>query len=63
MGFKIEGTFRWMFVMEEGKVGVQDPRPGDPNQMPGRGSVFLAVCWDDWEGGVREKVQELLKRK
>lgn len=61
MGFKIEGTLRWAWVMQEGKEGKKS-REGDPSTGLGRDSVLLAVCWDDWEGGVRERVDRMIEK-
>ncbi|KAI0700232.1 acyl-CoA N-acyltransferase [Cerioporus squamosus] len=63
MGFRIEGRKRWTWVLadevtETGKAG----REGDPaGGRSGRDSTVLSVCWDDWEGGTREKVDAILR--
>jgi RimJ/RimL family protein N-acetyltransferase len=59
MGMRLEGTMRWTWVMGEGKEGKEVVGRGEG---PGRDSVILAVCWDDWEGGVREHVGRLIER-
>ena len=66
MGFVAEGLLRWHRVLPEalardGLVGVRkdDPASG----KPGRHTWVLSVCWDDWEGGVRDRVQEQIDRK
>lgn len=41
-----------------GKVLFRDSLVGDY----GRDIVILGFCWDDWEGGVREKVGGLMVR-
>jgi len=61
MGFIYEGTMRWMWVLPQGKDG-RKVRDGDPVTGPGRDSVLLAVCWDDWEGGVRDRVDKVMKK-
>jgi RimJ/RimL family protein N-acetyltransferase len=61
MGFVREGTLRWSWVLPEGKEGKKS-REGDPVSGLGRDSVLLAVCWDDWEGGVREHVDKLIEK-
>ena len=56
MGFKKEGVNRWLWASggEEGNK----PRRGDPEEDKGGwDSVTMAVCWDDWEEGVRDAVQ------
>jgi RimJ/RimL family protein N-acetyltransferase len=60
MGFTKEGVSRWQMVLPVGKLhGGLLPREGDPKpDCPGRHSIMLAVCWDDWENGVKLKVQE-----
>lgn len=59
MGMKLEGTMRWVWVLDEGKDGNEASGRGEGK---GRDSVILAVCWDDWEGGVRELVDRLIDR-
>lgn len=58
MGFKMEGRLRWTWVLPEGKEGM---KRGE-EEMRGRDSVLLAVCWDDWEGGGRDLVTRLMDR-
>ncbi|KII91083.1 hypothetical protein PLICRDRAFT_39691 [Plicaturopsis crispa FD-325 SS-3] len=60
-GFKYEGTTRWNRVLSgvDERDGM-DPRKDDPVQVKGRDTVQLGLCWDDWEGGVRESVRALL---
>ncbi|KAJ4493655.1 acyl-CoA N-acyltransferase, partial [Lentinula edodes] len=60
MGFRVEGVRRWARVLEvdkgEGGNGV-GRRKGDPRgECPGRDTVGLAICWDEWEEGGRERV-------
>jgi RimJ/RimL family protein N-acetyltransferase len=64
MGFKEEGVLRWMWVLPEGKEGNGIAlRDGDPESpRPGRHSVMLSLCADDWESGGREHVQCLIDR-
>jgi len=66
MGFKQEGVKRWERIVPaaEGKPNTTErfPREGDPRRRdPGRHTVVLGLCWDDWEDGAREKVRELMK--
>ena len=59
---KREGILRWSYVLPRemapfGKEG----REGDAGDgKPGRDSVMLSMCWDDWEAGMRDKVQALI---
>ncbi|KAJ8610943.1 hypothetical protein MRB53_038247 [Persea americana] len=56
MGFVYEGTLRWHGVLAASKVGTKDARNGgmallEASQKtfaPGRHTVLLSVCWDDW---------------
>ena len=67
-GFHLEGFFRWSCVLgagkeQGGKVWKGIRGGGDTKQdCRGLDSVMLAICWDDWEGGVRKKVRELMRR-
>jgi len=65
MGLKEEGILRWTYVLLEGAEGHGIPlREGDPlSPRPGRHSVLLAFCVDDWENGGREHVQRVIDRK
>jgi len=60
MGMKQEGTLRWAWVLPKGKEG-KEAGPGRGEGL-GRDSVLLAVCWDDWENGVREDVERQMNR-
>lgn len=66
MGFQFEGILRWHWVLSEalGKDALQEKRKDDPaGGKPGRHTVVLSACWDDWENGVREKVQQQIDRR
>lgn len=65
MGFKREGILRWMHVMPEELVrdGLKVTGEGRLSEKPGRHTLVLGVCWDDWESGVREIVQKNIDRK
>jgi len=70
MGFKKEGVLNWFWVLPEGKEGkeVNTERLALETEIGrgvhyGRDSVVLSVCWDDWIGGVRDLVEEKMKRK
>ncbi|KAJ7639416.1 acyl-CoA N-acyltransferase [Roridomyces roridus] len=56
MGFKMEGTSRWTHVLSVGREGREAGQ--GRGEGPGRDSVLLAICWDDWENGGRELVDE-----
>ncbi|KIP02447.1 hypothetical protein PHLGIDRAFT_55050, partial [Phlebiopsis gigantea 11061_1 CR5-6] len=64
MGFVHEGVKRWAWVLpgqlaQDGEV----PREGDRwPEKPGRHTVVLSCCWDDWEDGAREAVQRTIAR-
>ena len=65
LGFTLEGIIRWQRILppEKRETGVK-PREGDPKpEYYGRHSALLSVCWDDWEGGVKEKVRERMARQ
>lgn len=48
-------------VGEEGREGKGDRKKGWCGGGMGRHTAVLAVCWDDWEDGVREKVRSLIE--
>ncbi|KAF5326742.1 hypothetical protein D9619_004680 [Psilocybe cf. subviscida] len=50
MGFEFEATLRWDRVLAADK-------PGN-----GRTTEMFGLCWDDWEGGARERVQQIMRR-
>jgi RimJ/RimL family protein N-acetyltransferase len=64
MGFKFEATLRWdrLLAAEKPGNGVSvrnsDPKP----HFVGRTTDMLSLCWDDWEGEVRERVQQIMMR-
>jgi RimJ/RimL family protein N-acetyltransferase len=64
MGFVQEAVLRWHRVLAPGKEMGHNggrERKGDPREgCAARDTVMLAVCWDDWEDGVREKVESML---
>ncbi|KAH8118069.1 acyl-CoA N-acyltransferase [Phellopilus nigrolimitatus] len=63
IGFRCEATMRWYGSLPNGMEGYE-PRKSDPlPNRPGRDSVYLAICWDDWESGVKEKVQAVMDRR
>ncbi|KAJ7614792.1 acyl-CoA N-acyltransferase [Roridomyces roridus] len=68
MGFRMEGLMRWARVLPESRTEAEGarregPREGDPKpRCLGGDSVILGLCWDDWEGGVREQVDKIMSR-
>jgi RimJ/RimL family protein N-acetyltransferase len=65
LGFKLEGVMRWAVVLPWGKVGdqVREGREqGETDGRKARHTAMLALCWDDWEGGGRERVDRLMAR-
>ena len=68
MGFVKEGVLRWHVVHRDGvargKVGNRKglPKGGVEGDL-GRDTVVYSLCWDDWEGGGREKVQAIMDRR
>ncbi|KIP03236.1 hypothetical protein PHLGIDRAFT_246979 [Phlebiopsis gigantea 11061_1 CR5-6] len=64
MGFVREGVKRWAWVLPEQLArDGEEPREGDEwPEKPGRHTVVLSCCWDDWEGGAREVVQGTVDR-
>ena len=66
MGFQWEGILRWDRVLPLGKEKAgnkkgersEDPRPGHV----GRDTAMLSLCWDDWEGGSRQRVDDVMAR-
>ncbi|KAF8597098.1 acyl-CoA N-acyltransferase [Ceratobasidium sp. AG-I] len=62
MGFKMEGIIRWQRPLPAGKESSEPFRKDDELGLPGRHTAMLSVCWDDWEGGVKEHVRGLIER-
>ena len=63
LGFQLEGILRWHRVLPEGKEGdVAAVGEQADGKGPGRDTAMLAICWDDWGGVVREKIQNLVRR-
>ncbi|KAK0432924.1 acyl-CoA N-acyltransferase [Armillaria borealis] len=68
LGFQMEGVLRWANAWPETKIrgsgGVrvrkEDPRAGEFTY--GRNLAVLSVCWDDWEAGVKAKVNAEMAR-
>lgn len=64
MGFTLESVLRWQSVLPAGKVGNRLlPREGDPRKDNlGRDTAVLSLCWEDWEGGMKDRVAEIMNR-
>ncbi|KAJ3994880.1 acyl-CoA N-acyltransferase [Lentinula boryana] len=66
MGFRFEGVLRWSRVLPPSKsIGYKaaPERKGDPRAgKGGRDSAYSSCCWDDWEGGVRDWVDKVMRR-
>ncbi|KAJ7485953.1 acyl-CoA N-acyltransferase [Mycena latifolia] len=67
MGFRREGVARWDRVLPRGKPAAPENgvhvRAGDARaECAGLDSQILALCWDEWEGGVRETVDAVMAR-
>lgn len=65
VGFKKEGTVRWHWVMPEGREGkkLSEERMRVNKNGDGRDTVMLSICWEDWDGGVREFVEQKMNEK
>ncbi|KAI0086057.1 acyl-CoA N-acyltransferase [Irpex rosettiformis] len=64
MGFTREGMMRWHAILQPvlAKDGKK-PREGEKwVDRYGRDTVFLSVCWDEWENGVKELAQKNVDR-
>lgn len=63
LGYKLEGIIRWQRTLPAEKESSAPLRSGDPLSVPGRHAAILAICWDDWENGVREQIRGLMERR
>ncbi|KAF3482446.1 uncharacterized protein GIQ15_05205 [Arthroderma uncinatum] len=67
MGFEQEGILRWDRVyydavpMKKEGNGREIPPHGDGRHL-GRDTVIFGLCWDEWHGGKRHMVQQLMDR-
>lgn len=64
MGFQFEATLRWDRALAPEKPGNGNRvRDNDPKfHWGGRTTDMLSLCWDDWEGGARERVRQAMRR-
>lgn len=70
MGFKAEATLRWDRALPLGKGKVGNGRAvigrnvdGTNEEGLGRDTRLLSLCWDDWQGGGREKARAVIDRR
>lgn len=68
MGFQREGLLRWHFVfrngLQNGKAGNGRTLPeGSPDGDLGRDTIILGLCWDDWQNGAKDVVQQAMDRR
>ncbi|KAI9926183.1 hypothetical protein ASPWEDRAFT_185869 [Aspergillus wentii DTO 134E9] len=67
MGFQQEGILRWNRAVVDadargkGHNGREPPAYGNQKDR-GRDTVYLSLCWDDWVGGAREQIEQLMRR-
>lgn len=66
LGFQMEGTLRWDRALPRGKdlaTNGKGIRQGDPKpECVGRDTAVLGLCWDDWEGGAKDRVESEMAR-
>jgi hypothetical protein len=64
-GFTLEGILKWDRIVPKECVGhtVTSKRFGKPEQGPGRHSAQLAIDFESWEGGVSERIDNLMSRE
>jgi RimJ/RimL family protein N-acetyltransferase len=63
IGFRKEGIIRWDRIVRGDKPGLKvPPHRAALNAGSSRWTCRLSICWDDWEAGVREKVQQQMDR-
>lgn len=63
MGFRFEAVQRWGRVLPVDRPVDIEVRVDDPKaKAGGLNAIMLGLCWDDWEGGARDKVQLIMER-
>jgi len=68
MGFHFEAIIRWDRVLPLGKdIDIAGNKKGERSEDPrpgciARDTAMLSLCWDDWEGGGRQHVDEIMAR-
>lgn len=61
LGFRFEGVQRWQRVMPVWKKDLlKEEMRREDGRGPGRHEAVLSICFDDWEGGAKESVKELM---
>ncbi|KAH8105121.1 acyl-CoA N-acyltransferase [Cristinia sonorae] len=63
MGMTREGILRWNSVMQP-ELAAQGRKPGKDDlfpDKPGRDTMVLSLCWDEWEA-VKGKIQAIIDR-
>ncbi|KAF9007158.1 acyl-CoA N-acyltransferase [Cyathus striatus] len=61
MGFVNEGISRWARVVPSQKE-ANEVNENERGKGGGWDSSVLSICWDDWEGEIKEKVEGLLAK-
>jgi RimJ/RimL family protein N-acetyltransferase len=66
LGMRLEAVLKWDRVLPSDRIHFgrkEERRNGDPKKnQPGRDTACLAICWDDWVGGGREKAVRAMDR-
>jgi len=61
LGFRFESERRWYRTITRGKTGNERAiRDGDECELQGADDIFLAICFDDWEAGVKQAINGAL---
>lgn len=62
MFFQPEGVKRWDRVYPEGKAANGLAVGEGRGAGVGRDTAVFSICWNDWEGGTRDKVKAVMER-
>jgi RimJ/RimL family protein N-acetyltransferase len=63
MHFRYEGIIRWQRVLPREKAEFGEHIEGHAiEEIPGRHTAMLSMCWDDWEAGVKDVVATRMAR-
>lgn len=62
MGFSKEAVLRWDSAFPVGKEGMEPRAEEDESTRgkKGRDTIVMAVCWDEWEAGLDNRISALL---